>query len=519
MASNTNTPTFPFPRTPPTTVRFLRVKPLPRYTYTFEYYNVDDLPKLSYQLVSYHDPFHPHSQQVLPAAPPTETYGPITIDSTTVFVAPYLHAFIDALHNNTLAAAQFSPSPAPSKLWFLPPLCLDPADRPSYLTHLVAPLSRHACRTVAWLGPLPHWPLEPSGLAALAQLVRREDGGYQDARTAAAAAAVRRNLAEHPHWSSLDAVRDLLLCEDVERRMVVWCYDGVLFPVGLFGAGTCGQFGGGYVEMSAAERALELYSGSRFEEVCYSTGGREGVWTGFLPRTLADTVEELEARARTKVVVQRVAKRPEEEGETVSELVGGGLLRRLECEDKRDRLYGLVDILKETSRSKVLVDYERGLEWAFEQALLVGLEELAEELAPDVVDDLEFYWTGGRNCSWVQTYYQEARGVFGVDEDEGDKILRRVIKRMGLKKWHAHVDMAGGKGLSFGEFRRVSAKAYRPQDRNSLKKRWSKLAESAKTRRMALLARLGTNRKRREELIDAEIRETDKKESGACTST
>ncbi|KAK0750860.1 hypothetical protein B0T18DRAFT_425599 [Schizothecium vesticola] len=518
MASNTNTPTFPFPRIPPTTVRFLRVKPLPRYTYTFEYYNVVDLPNLPYQLVSYHDPFHPHSQQVLLAAPPTEIYRPITINSTTIFVPPYLHAFIDALHNNTVAAARRSPSPAPSTLWFLPPLCLDPADRPSYLNHQAAPLSRHARRTVAWLGPLPHWPLEPSGLAALAQLVQREDGGYQDARTAAGAGAVRRNLAEHPHWSTLDAVRDLLLCEDVERRMEVWCHGGVPFPVGLFGAGTCGPFGGAYVEVSAAERVLEFYSRSRFEEVCYSTGGREGVWTGPLPGTLADTMAELEGRARTKVVVQRVAKKPGEEGKTVSEVVGGGLLRRLECEDKRDRLYGLVDILRETSRSKVVVDYERGVEWAFEQALLVGLEELAEELASDVVDDLEFYWTGGRNCSWVQTYYREARGVFGVDEDEGDRILRRVVKRMGLKKWHAHIDMGGGKGLSFGEFRRVSAKVYRPQDRGYMEMRWSKMANSAK-RRMALLARLGANRKRREKPIDAEIRETDKKESGACTST
>lgn len=479
--------TFPFPRTAPTTVRLLRVDPLSRYKYTFEYHRLADLPHLSYQSASYHDPFHPSSQQLLPACPPTETYHAITIDATPVFVPPYLFACLDPLHNTGYHSAQ------PSDLWFIPPLCLDPDDRPSYLAHQAAFLSRYAGRTVVWLGPLPESPVGQFDLAALSHVVYLDGGGDEHRWTRAGAA--RQSLAAHPHWGAVDAVRELLLCEDVDDKMVVWCCGGVVLPGNVFDAATWVQMGGRCGETSAAERALEFYSGMAFEEVVYSTGGREAESTEPLLGSLAETVEELGGGAKKKVVVRWEAKRPGEEGKTMHEVFGGGLVGGLECEDRRDRLYGLVDILKETSRSKVVVDYERGVEWAFEQALRVGLEELAEELPPDIVDDRDIYWTVGRNCPWVQTYYEEAGKVFGIDKDEGDQILRRVVKKMGLKQWHAHVDLAGRKALRFGEFQRVSASAYRLQNRDSTRKRWCKRVKSMLRRKRAFFARRGAPKK------------------------
>lgn len=480
--------TYPFPRTAHTTVRFIRVEPFSRYKYTFEYHTLADLPHLSYQFLSYHDPFHPLSQQLLPACPPTETYHAITIDSTPVFVPPYLFACLGPMHVTGHYQAH------PSNLWFIPPLCLDPYDRPSYLTHQAAYLSRYACRTVVWLGLLPESPYNQHHVGALSRIVHFDNCDHDawDHDTWTRAAAARQSLADHPHWSALDAVRELLLCQDVDDKMVVWCCGGVKLPANVFEATTWADMGGPCGEVSAAERAMECCAGMGFEEVCYSTGGREEDGTEFLPGSLEELMEKMEGEKKKKIVVKWEAKKPGEHGKTVNELVGGGVVMRLECEDRRDRLYGLVDVLKETSRTKVAVDYnERGVEWAFEQALRIGLEELAEELPPDIMDDLDIYWTAGRDCSWVQTYYREAREVFGIDEDEGDQILSRVVRKMGLKQWHAHVDKAGEEGLSFGEFQRVSASAYRLRNKDSRRKRWSKRVKDMIRRRKGFLSRRG----------------------------
>lgn len=478
--------TYPFPPTGPTTVRFIRVEPFTRYKYTFEYHTLADLPHLSYQFLSIHDPSHPLSQQLLRACPPTSTYHAITIDSTPAFVPPYLFACLVPLHVIEHYRTQ------ESNLWFIPPLCLDPCDRPAYLAHQAFHLSRYACRTVVWLGVLPGSPYNERDVGALSAVLHRV---RRDRCSWTRAAAARQCLAEHPHWSTLDAVRELLLCQDVDDRMVVWCCGGVVeVEANVFEATTWAKLGGPRGEGSAAERALNCYYGMGFEEVCYSTGGREEEGTDFQPRGLEDLVVKMKGEEEKKAVVKWEAKKPGEHGKTVNELVGGGLLMRLQCEDKRDRLYGLVDVLKETSRTKVVVDYARGVDWAFEQALQVGLEELAEELPPDIMDDLDIYWTAGRGCSWVHTYYREAREVFGIDEDEGDQILSRVVRRMGLKQWHAHVDTAGEQGLSFGEFQRVSASAYRLQNKGSRRKRWSKRVNDMIGKRKALFSRRGVPR-------------------------
>ncbi len=98
----------------------------------------------------------------------------------------------------------------------------------------------------------------------------------------------------------------------------------------------------------------------------------------------------------------------------------------LECSDPRDRLYGLMGILKESSRARVQADYTRDVNYAYYQALKIGYEELSTQRG--------FASLHGRDMddSYVM-YYCDVRDAFGIEDGHSLSILKRVLSELDFK--------------------------------------------------------------------------------------
>ena len=98
----------------------------------------------------------------------------------------------------------------------------------------------------------------------------------------------------------------------------------------------------------------------------------------------------------------------------------------LQSSDPRDKLYGLLGLLDERSKSRVKAEYSRGVDYAFYQALKVGLQEIYGETG--LVSHLGTLARGK-----YLGYYCDARDAFVMQDAESVSILRQVLKELSFQ--------------------------------------------------------------------------------------
>jgi hypothetical protein len=100
---------------------------------------------------------------------------------------------------------------------------------------------------------------------------------------------------------------------------------------------------------------------------------------------------------------------------------------RLESSDPRDKLYGLLGILDESSGARVEPDYTEGVSYAYYQALKIGLWELyCDRGVMAFLNRRESHGT-------YLGYYCDTRDAFGMADMESVSILRQVLGELRLQ--------------------------------------------------------------------------------------
>ncbi|KAK7959231.1 uncharacterized protein PG986_004085 [Apiospora aurea] len=102
-----------------------------------------------------------------------------------------------------------------------------------------------------------------------------------------------------------------------------------------------------------------------------------------------------------------------------------GKFGRLNCSDPRDKFYGLLGLLKERSSSMIQPNYEKGVEFAFFQALATGLDELLSEQLATISTSLTYGGTGTDDSFF--TYYCNVRDAFGMTNADAIPVLQQVL--------------------------------------------------------------------------------------------
>lgn len=102
-----------------------------------------------------------------------------------------------------------------------------------------------------------------------------------------------------------------------------------------------------------------------------------------------------------------------------------GKFGKLNCSDPRDKLYGLLGLLRERSSSLIHPDYEKGIEYAFFQALVTGIEELLVERA-SMLSRGQAHAEIGTDGSFL-VYYCDVRDAFEISDEESVLVLKKVL--------------------------------------------------------------------------------------------
>lgn len=381
-------------------VRLLRLSShyanLRHMQYSLEAFDFSDLPSTQYVALSY---TWGHATSI-------DDIREIEIDGQPFFVRRNLSGFFDT------AAGK-----GESGLFFVDAICinqLDSAER-TFQVREMARVYRNATKVIAWLG-IPESARKLAEVQSLGQMKDKTDCANWTAEQWEGF----RLLSYHPYWNRVWIVQEVLLAQ----RMEVWCWY-FTFPLSLF----------------AGVSSTSLPS----PEVRYSEEGR--------PRSVVDAVSRSCSPAeriithRTRHVLRPI-KDPLSQGTAVGTLeeITAGLMRpylvaetyqsyvpdliheivrkfgMLNCSDSRDKLYGFLGVLKDTSRAKVDPDYNMPVSYAYRQALKIGLNEIGAE-----------YWTRAyvkmpkSVYSACIAYYCDVRDAFRIDDAESMSILQEVV--------------------------------------------------------------------------------------------
>ncbi|KAL7621637.1 hypothetical protein AAE478_008964 [Parahypoxylon ruwenzoriense] len=409
------------PIDPAVQIRLLRIYPLVpcrRRQYSLGVFSLSELSSTRYRALSY----------TWGRATAAEDVRMVSIDGQSFFVRRNLSNFL-----NTVAGK------GESGLFFIDAICinqLDGAERRSQVREM-ARVYRNASAVVAWLG-IPGSEQLRDDVRALSQT----RGTRNCADWTAQQWNGFRYLSYRPYWSRVWIVQEVLLAP----RMAVWC-GYFVFPLSLF----------------AGVSSVTSLS----PEVRFGEDGR--------PRTVVDAISRSCSPAekiithRTRQVLRPV-RDPLAQGVIVGTLeeMTAGLTRRyavaetyqsqvpdliyevvrkfgmLGCSDPRDKLYGFLGILKESSRAKVNPDYTKNVSDAYRQALKIGLEEISDEFS--MVGDVN------RTSEMEKeslAYYCDVRDAFGIADGESMEILKGVAAELRLQAqltdpmvevgWHRHL--------------------------------------------------------------------------------
>ena len=292
---------------------------------------------------------------------------------------------------------------------------------------LMTHIYRRASAVIAWLGLPP--PSQRSNIFALAAAPTLSASTSWTPSQASA----HRYLSFHPYWSRVWVLQELLLAS----RVTIRCGTSA-FPLRLFATPGTNQHLLPLHRQSPAEcatthrlRALLRPAPSTHDPL------HEG--TTVLP--LDQMLLVLKDTSYTPFQIEEYQSQIPDDLHEVLTKYG-----HLECSDTRDKLYGFLGLLNERARSQIRADYERGVGFAFYQALRVGLMELAREVVADLAGrEHEHEYPGygrGVDRGWVERFYQTAKGVFGMEEKEGREVLERVVRELRIGEWLGEVEFA-----------------------------------------------------------------------------
>jgi len=469
-------------------LRLLRISgdPATAVSYSLEAVFADDLPATKYQALSYTWGSAPRERSDL---------REVVIDHRPFFVRRNLFDFLQRIGRDTSHGA----GDGSCNLFFIDAVCinqLDNAEREAQV-RLMSRVFYHADCVIAWLGR-PACTADWANVHALSRAVSvfgsssgppqcgamiarhtlhdmPEDGGARLSSIAWTAEqwAGLSYLSHHAYWSRVWIVQEILLA----ARMVVWC-GPYTFPLSMLGgprvpmspfrhagfspAGQPSSTEEATVRHRTPASAIITHRLRHVPVSNFPGGYQDWACPGAEIGTLEEMLRGLRRRPEKKVVEYQ-SRIPD----PLHELFRA-FGRRTHCTHPADHLYGFLGILREPTRRRIEVDYGRGKEFAFYQALKVGTWELLRETPPGQLVLFRRDWT--QNCV---SFYCDVRDTFGVGQDVGMAVWKDVMRELdfsgtmddalGLTQWGILLDWdrgvaVGGLSLEVTEMSKVMGK-------------------------------------------------------------
>ena len=382
-------------------VRLVRLsvgEPGSRPVFTLEAARLADLSSIKYRCLSYTWGQAQHDSDV----------RKLQIDEQDFFVRQNLYDFLVTAGSRRQAG-----------LFFIDAICINQLSSREKECQVqeMARIFRHADQVIAWLGT-------PSrdqftDVRALAQTKGRQPASWTAAQWAGF-----KYLSHHRYWKRIWIVQEVLLASS----MVVWCGQ-FTFPLGLFGSAVQAHESRETKEDAQGRPSITQLDTMRLRspaDVIISHRTRQvlrPVRDVISQGISVGTLEEMEAKLRKPSAAIRSyqSRIPDPLHQAVRKF------GKLECTDQRDRLYGLLGLVNDRTRAKINIDYTKGVDYAFYQALKAGLEELF--LAWDSPNVSTGWQT--RDISYLG-YYSDVRDAFSLEEEQSKSILRQAIEELSL---------------------------------------------------------------------------------------
>lgn len=399
---------FKYPIIDPTSqVRLLRILPLSRrepMEFSLETFNLSDLPSTNYTALSY----------TWGDATRLDQTREIIIDDQPFVVRRNLYWFFDVATGKNA-----------NGLYFIDAICINQSDNTERFSQVreIAQVYRNADQVVAWLGM-------PKSLGKFEHLRSLRRIQFKScAEWTAGEWEGFRYLSYHSYWTRVWVVQEVLLA----RSMSVWCawFD---FPLALFAGVPSHTIRSSRTGFSASGRPQRIT-----DPVSDSRSPAEKIITHRTRQVLRPIKDPLAqgTAAGTLSEITRALRRPYMVGKTYQSQVPDLLheviqkFGKHDCSDRRDKLYGFLGIIKQSSRAKVNPDYTKDVSYAYRQALRVGFEEICDEFwaAPSPRAGVEMY----RTCL---AYYCDARDAFGMGDAESMAILQDVVDEIDIATRH-----------------------------------------------------------------------------------
>lgn len=307
-------------------------------------------------------------------------------------------------------------------LFFVDAVCinqLDDQERQCQAKEM-ARVFRFANEVVAWLG------MPPPGQVAALQRLRLAQGQDGAAWTDEQWEAFHY-LGHHPYWSRLWVAQEILLASHV----VVWC-GPFAFSLPLF--------------VSRRQGVVPAPARDDPEGRPWSRGGRDSPAEAIIAHRLRqamrpsfDALAQGASVGTLEEITQNLARPPYRPAVYQSRMPEPlhhvlATFGQLHCTDPRDKLYGLLGLLKEETRASIQVDYARDTHFAFYQALAAGLDEIFRERVPLTPQKPPTEPDGG----YLQYYYVVC-GAFEIDHSDSVRMLRRFVHEFTDQKWGAGI--------------------------------------------------------------------------------
>ncbi|KAI0146325.1 heterokaryon incompatibility protein-domain-containing protein [Xylariaceae sp. FL1272] len=305
-------------------------------------------------------------------------------------------------------------------LFFIDALCINQNDvtERQLQVAMMPQIYRRANSLIVWLGR-PEG-VEMEDVRSLAQASRHSCSSWDVAQWRGL-----KYLSYHDYWRRVWVVQEVLLA----RELTIWCgffsFPASLLAMSSFGARhdydrtmTVDQNGRPNVFADASTRCQ-----SPAERIITDR-------TRYLIRQKRDELAQ-GTRIGTLEEMTRVLKRPSTEVVTYQSPIMDPLYRvvrrfgKLECSDPRDKLYGFLGIMHERTRGLVKLDYTKGVDYAYHQALSIGLQEIYGEEGSIVYVS----HSKDRRLPYL-SFYCEARDAFGIEDGLSVRILRTVLKEL-----------------------------------------------------------------------------------------
>ncbi|OTA98118.1 hypothetical protein M426DRAFT_123369 [Hypoxylon sp. CI-4A] len=369
-----------------TQIRFLRKCPEHEENgslrYTIEVYNVSDLPSTEYAALSY-------------------TWGDAHNDQDLREIT--INDQIFAIRRNLFGFFETAAEKGESGLLFVDAICinqLDLAERRCQVQEVIG-VYRNASNVIAWLGI----PESGEELACVRSLTSPTADRKESRKWTEQQHDGFDYLSRHTYWTRVWIVQEVFLAQRIE----VWC-ERYTFPLSLFSNDSPAarpphmqRYSMNGRSITAAE-VVRLALSPAENVVAHRTGrlakwlsspSFQGFGNGFFDEEPTWTTNPYMA-AGTYMVYETLSK-----------------FGVQNCSDVRDKLYGFLGLLNESSRARVDPDYTKPSSYACYQALKIGLEEMNGELGSKAGPRSPF-----KEYTISIPYYRDVRGAFSMTQTE-----------------------------------------------------------------------------------------------------